>query len=160
MLWGIGGTAIVFVVGIESIMRLPFLSKYSVYMDILNGFGGGNLQKIFLWGIIAGLWLSGGYIDKDNRKLLVLCTFGCIFPVLLGGHLGGRIAQYMYIFLCLAIPNILHNASGVVRPVYIFLLNVWFLSYAYIGTDGDGIKTYIPYQTIFEVNTDVPVFKE
>lgn len=161
MLWIMGGTLLVSFTGIEAIIHIPILNKYSFYLELLQKeLGGGNVQKIFFWSIVAGLWIIGGYKQKENRKLLVLCTFGCIFPILLGGHIGGRLSQYMYIFLSLSISNILHESRIFVKTIYVLLLNAWFLLYAYVGTDGDGVKTYIPYQTILEVNTTEPIFKE
>lgn len=154
-----GVTLLIFLIGLESIMYLPFLNKYSIYLDLHQGFGGGNIQKIFIWIIIIGLWILGKK-EQEDKRLLTLCTFGCIFPFVLGGHLGGRLAQYMYIFLCISIPNILQCSQAFIKLVYILLLNIWFLLYAFVGTDGEGVKAYVPYQTILEVNTEMPIFKE
>lgn len=159
MLWVIGFSSVLFIVGLEALMQVPFFSKYASYIVLLDNFGGGSVAKYLYWVIILGLWICKGYKHRENRRLLVLCTFGCVFPILLGGHLGGRLAQYMYIFLCIAIPNVLSKGHQYAKIAYIILLNIWFLAYVSVATDFDE-KAFLPYQTIFEVDLEDPKFKE
>lgn len=159
LMWILGGTAIFFVFGTKMLERIPYLNKYAIYLTITSNFGGGNIQKLFMWGVLIFLWFAKSPKNISQTPLMVLCTFGCVFPAIFGAHLGGRLAQYMYIFLCISAANILHKKSFLIKSLYIITLICWFLGYVYIGSDGDNIKAFIPYQTIFEVDTTTPIFK-
>ena len=151
--------ALLFELGTNVLEKIPYVNKYASYLQMTNNFGGGNFQKIFMWCIIAFLWFFKSKTYNSNTKALVLASFGCIFPMILGSHLGGRLAQYFYIFLCIAAPNILSHNKLIVKEIYISILAIWFLGYVQIATDGNS-KAFIPYQTIFEINSSNFNFKQ
>ena len=144
--------------GIGLIERIPVIGSYARYLEVINQFEGGTFQRLFMWALLGFLWIFRRRDDKEASRLLVLCTFGAIFPVLLGSHLGGRLAQYFYIFMCICAPMILTKRPRIVRTAYLFALLCWFFAYIYIAVDDDS-KAYIPYQTVFDANLDHPVFK-
>lgn len=150
---------LLFELGTYVLEKIPYINKYALYLQLTNNFGGGNFQKIFMWCVIAFLWIFKSKTYNSDTKALVLASFGCVFPMILGSHLGGRLAQYFYIFLCVAAPNILSYNKMIVKGIYIIMLSVWFLCYVYIATDGDS-KAFIPYQTIFEINSNNISFKQ
>ncbi len=151
-------STIIFIGGGSFLSKIPFIGKYAIYLNVASNFGGGNFQRLFLWGILIILWILRSKTNSNTTHLLVLCSFGAIFPAIFGTHIGGRIAQYMYIFLCIAAPNILNNKTMLIKSAYIALLLTWFFAYVYIADD-NGSKTFLPYQTIFEVDANTMRFK-
>ena len=152
-------TVIAYFVCMKYIENVPILSKYAMYMAVTSSFGGGNVQKVFFWSLIFCSWIISYITGKKRNKTLMLCSFGCIFPILLGSHIGGRLAQFFYIYLCIAVPDILKNAGMVTKSLFCIVLVSWFLGYIFIATDGENISAFLPYRTIFEVDLSNPVFK-
>ena len=77
-------------------------------------------------------------------------------PFLIGGHLGGRVAQYF----CLLVPRVLRGYTSTVRNWYIFGLSTYFLLLVYVSTQNPLKTPFTPYQTIFTANLENPVFKK
>ncbi len=151
--------SVLFVFGTSMLERIPIVGKYAIYLSIASNFGGGNFQKLFMWCVLLFLWVVRTSKNEESARILTLCTFGAVCPVIFGAHIGGRLAQYFYIFLCIAAPDILHVRSRSVCVAYLSVIILWFFSYIYIAQDSENVKTFIPYRTIFEVDTEYPVFK-
>ena len=157
VLLGVGFVIIYFGMGL--IEHIPLIGIYATrYFEVMDQIEGGTFQRLFMWALLVFLWIFRRRDDQEASRLLVLCTFGSIFPVLLGSHLGGRMAQYFYIFMCICAPMILARRHRIVRTAYLLALLSWFFAYIYIAVDDDS-KAYIPYQTVFDANLDHPVFK-
>jgi len=137
---------------------IPVIGKYYWYLNQEVNFGGGNFQRLFMWGILIILWILRPKGNHYVTHLLCVCSFGAIFPAILGAHIGGRVAQYMYIYLCIVAPIILTNRHILIKSAYLSLMIFWMLAYTYIGED-NGSKSFIPYKTIFQINTNNPHFK-
>ncbi len=151
--------SVLFVFGTSMLERIPIVGKYAIYLSIASNFGGGNFQKLFMWCVLLFLWVVRTSKNEESARILTLCTFGAVCPVIFGAHIGGRLAQYFYIFLCIAAPDILHVRSRSVCVAYLSVIILWFFSYIYIAQDSENVKTFIPYRTIVEVDTEYPVFK-
>ena len=146
-------------IGMNYIEKIPFLSKYAIYFTIINE-GGGNIKKYFFWLIIIFLWIYIFVTKKDYPQILILITTGACLPLILGGHVGGRIAMYFYIFLCIAVPNIFYKTKQTIKIGYIVFITFFFLSFIYNATDSGGdSKAFVPYQTFFNQNLENPIFK-
>lgn len=144
--------------GLSIISQIPLIGKYAVYFDLIHEMEGGFFQRLFMWYLLGLLWIVKIVKKKQPNHLLILCTCGILFPLLLGTHIGGRIAQYFYIYLCFCAPQILKTRAMSFKFLYICSILCWYFSYIYIAED-DTSKAFIPYQTIFEASSIPTNFK-
>lgn len=144
--------------GLGLISQIPLIGKYAIYFDVINEMEGGFFQRLFMWCLLGILWIVKILKKGQTNHLLILCTCGIIFPILLGPHIGGRIAQYFYVYLCFCAPQILKTKALPFKTLYICSILCWYFSYIYIAEDNDS-RTFIPYHTIFEENSIPANFK-
>lgn len=123
--------------------------------------GGGMYIRIAMLLVIVCLylltWLKKVEVD---RNLLSLCSIGCIFPFLIGTHMGMRIAEYFLIYLCLVIPQVLCAYKSYFRALCVILFMCYFLLLIATGRNQKRAP-FLPYQTIFNIdNIKDPVFRQ
>lgn len=134
---------------------------YVSYFILGDELEGGSIILYFYIGLyILLLVLSYKYhLMNDTKKFFVAMLPGFFFPFLLGGHLGGRIAMYFYIIFIYLIPIVLSKSSPKIRMAFMIMLCSFFFALLFVSSRNPNKSPYTPYQTIFEVDLEHPVFK-
>lgn len=156
----IAGITVAFTFALLIIMN--YFQLYDNYVENDVSIGGGSLIRIMNLGIVMSLIIYAKYKRADNKylRLLYLALTGCCFPFIFGGHLGGRLAWYFLIYLCVAIPNILeYKPNRVINRMCEGGLMCIFLALIYFSTTNPIKEPYTPYQTILTVDLKHPKFK-
>lgn len=117
----------------------------------------GNVQKIIY--LLFFLYCFGLYFlarkqeikndsyYKEINALLKICFIGVLMPFVLGGHTGGRVAEYFLIFYSLVVPLCNKYLKWRIRAFIICVCAVCFLGYLYVSVKSGN--AYIPYETYF-----------
>lgn len=148
------------VLALDVALSFPVFSAYYHYMEDSDTFKGGSIMRYFYL-LITFIVLGISYKKKDlsSFRFSLLALVGCFLTLILGGHIGGRIAEYFTIFLCIALANVL-QAYGKKFILSVGLsLSVLFMANIYISTKNPTKKPYTPYQTIFLIDSKNPRFK-
>lgn len=135
---------------------MPFYNLYLIGIDSMSG---GNIIKYVYVILNLMLFFFARHHKREIYPLLYISSLGAIFPFIFGGHIGGRIANYFLIFLCISIPKIFNYYSYKMQIRVGAILCSFFLALLYVSV-GNSIKSpYTPYQTIFSINYSNPKFK-
>jgi hypothetical protein len=100
-----------------------------------------------------------GKTFKKNRGLFSIITLGVILPFVLGGHTGGRIAEYFLIYFVLLIPNInsklnINKRIIILIPFYMYFF-LYLLSTVYLSKSSE----YVPYRFYFLTDINISLSK-
>lgn len=136
------------------------LLGYENYLKHMDDMEGGKFTRIVYVAINVIMFYLARHSKKEVYPLLYISSLGCAFPFIFGGHLGGRIANYFLIFLCISIPNTLRVYVRPVRRVAASVLFLYFIAIVFISSRNKEKSPYTPYQTIFTVDLEHPVFKK
>lgn len=137
-----------------------FFPAYLFYIDNPELFDGGNMVKVAMLILNIGL-LIFCYRTNDIRlyKWIGISFLGCVFPFILGGHIGNRIAYYFYAFLCYSIPLLFKKRFSSIRNIFVMCLCLYFLMIVYVDSTNRFKSAYTPYQTIFTCDIKHPKWK-
>lgn len=130
------------------------------YFTAYDNFSGGDKVKIF--NIIVYFLLL--FISKCNHTykkaegLFSLVFLGLVLPFTFGGHLGGRVSAYFLIFNIILIPVVLIKSNIYLKLTFIMLFVVYYIVFLYIS-QYSGRSGFIPYQFIFYIDGNNPVFR-
>lgn len=151
------------IIGIFSVNKLIeyFLPGYLHYLESTNEYSGGSLMKFLMLGLIGFVSYNGmKKNDLDVIKLSCISSIGILFPFLIGGHIGGRIALYFYTPLILTIPIVLDNINiKSIKTISIYLLNLIFIWSVVTDIKSHNNSTLTPYKTIITEDIYSPKFK-
>ena len=145
---------------VELLLTLPSLSHLYHYLEDANTFQGGNLIRIIY--LLISLFSLISAIRNNNIVLVnmsLLCLIGTSMMFVLGGHIGGRIAEYFTIYLCLLIPNIVTNYYKKYILNVALILSILFISNVYISTTNPIKSPFTPYQSILTLDLNKLQFK-
>lgn len=144
----------------EIVLSIPTFAAYYHYIEDAEGFKGGALMRFLYLGIsLLLLYLSYRNNESEIAKMSLLSLIGCSMTFLLGGHIGGRIAEYCTIFLCIGIPNMCnYYYKSKIMPLGM-ALSLLFVANIYISSKNPTKSPYTPYQTIFEIDMNNPKFR-
>lgn len=150
---------LVLILFIQVLLNLPYFSAFYYYIDNMDSFQGGSINKILYLSLSIGtFFISLKKHDRILTNMSLLCLVGTTFMFALGGHVGGRIAEYFTIYFCILIPNILeYYKQYIVRVAGI--LTLWFIANVYTTTQIPQKTPITPYQTILTVDLSNPHFK-
>lgn len=142
------------------VLTIPTFAAYYHYIEDSDNFKGGSMIR-FLYLIITVILLFISYYRHryDLVRLSLLSLIGCSMTFVLGGHIGGRTAEYFTIFLCIVAANILSNElKKYIMPLGVSL-SILFIANIYISTKNPTKQPYTPYQSILLVDLKNPRFK-
>ena len=158
----ISALAIIAFMGIlmKIILSIPTFAAYYHYIEDAESYKGGSMIRyLYLLVSILLFILSLTKYQNELTKLSLLSLIGCSISFILGGHIGGRIAEYFTIYLCIGISNILAcNYKKYIMPVGISL-SLLFLANIYISMKNPTKSPYTPYKSVLFVDIKNPKFK-
>lgn len=134
---------------------------YGHYIDEFDS-GGGDLTKyayLIIVLLFALLYAKVKTKDVVVFKLVVICLIGCIFPFVLGGHLGARVQEFYLCFMCILVPKIVSFYNIELRKFVFVMFIVLFIAQVYnshSNASSIGKDSFVPYQTIFQVDLKNP----
>ena len=135
---------------------------YTYYIKNMDIYGGGTLIRFFymiLYCIL--LILSYKYhMQKETKPIFIALIPAFFFPFLLGGHFGGRLSSYYYLFFIFLIPQIISRCAPKLKMAFMLMLCVFFFAVLRVSQSAGDKSPYTPYKTIFFVFLDHPKFKE
>ena len=106
----------------------------------------GNLQRLvylilFLYVLI--------FHKKKSSGLVNICAVGVILPFVLGGHTGGRLAQYFLIYYCLLIPDCNKRFNINYRILFMLPFYAYFFMYLVVSVTANHSNEYVPFRWYF-----------
>ena len=134
---------------------------YSYYLSNSEKFEGGSYTRFFYVGIyliLLFLAYKNGLLIENKRLFAVLLP-AFFLPFLFGGHLGGRLSSYFYLFFIFLIPQILSHCCKKIKMAFMLMLCAYFFALLYVSQRAGDKSPYTPYKTIFEVDLKHPIFK-
>lgn len=123
--------------------------------------GGGSYSRYAMVIVVISMyflsWLKKANVDY---RLLSISAMGCVFPFILGSHMGSRISEYFLIHLCLVVPQVLNAYKIRFRMLITAVFMCYFLLLIVVGR-GQSRASFFPYQTIFNIqNVKSPIFRQ
>jgi len=119
----------------------------------------GNFQKIVYAVVLIYCICLFFLTKKQNIKdelyynealsLIKVCSFGALLPFLLGGHTGGRVAEYFLIYYILVVPLCNKYLNLKIRVITLIPFTLSYFGYLY-ATLSSG-EAYIPFVTLFNI---------
>ena len=91
---------------------------------------------------------------KKMSGILNICTIGMALPFILGGHTGGRLAEYFLIYYCLLIPDCNKRFSIQYRVLFMIPLYAYFFMYLLVSVFANHSNEYVPFRWYFLENLD------
>ncbi len=134
--------------------KLKELGLMLSYLDALENLKGGSLMRYFY--ILVTIYLifisliTGTY-NKAKRFFSIL-VLGFAFPIIFGGHMGLRFAEYYNICLCFAYPVVFSKFKIKERALILIIFYFVFIFTLHISTSNSTRSPYIPYQTILFID--------
>lgn len=144
---------------IISILLSNNIYTYYLYNNELYE-GGGYIR--FFYVILYLILLAIAYkksIFPETKRIFTVLMPAFFIPFLFGGHLGGRLSSYLYLFFILLIPQVLSFCNTKIKILFMAMLCTFFFALLYISERAGDKSPYTPYKTIFEVDLKHPVFK-
>lgn len=152
------GLAVCFPYLIDILDQAGYYSFYIRNMDLYEGGSFIRFFYILLYVSLMGLSYKLKIL-KETKPYFVVLLPAFIFPFLLGGHFGGRLSSFYYLFFIYLIPYILSNCRAKVKMIFMLILSFFFLAFLYVSQRAGDKSPYTPYKTIFEVDLEHPHFK-
>lgn len=120
---------------------LQKLNLYSSYFDKAE-IGGGSMIRLFFILLVTVLYFFKKKKNIEEKNMFAVIIFGLHLPFLFGSHLGMRVANFFFIYLCLLIPLYLKRTSS--KIVFSLLFISYFTLFMYT-TSISNKSQYIPY---------------
>lgn len=147
---------IVLILKVFIFKKLKELGLMLSYIDALENLKGGSLMRYFYILITAYLFfisLITGTYNKSKRFFSIL-ILGFAFPIIFGGHMGLRFAEYYNIYLCFAYPVVFSKFKIKERALTLIIFYFVFIFTLHISTSNPTRSPYIPYQTILFIDKE------
>lgn len=139
-------------VGIKVLLPKIIGVFFPIFLIYLNKSGlassSGNLQKLF-YSFLYFYSLVLLPKDKESEGLLNICTIGVILPFILGGHTGGRLAEYYLIYYSLLLPKCNKKFKIEYRILFLFPFYLYFFMYLYTSVNVNKSNEYVPFKWYF-----------
>lgn len=125
--------------------------------------GGGSYSRFAMVIVILTMYILAWFKRKNKNidyRLLSISAIGCVFPFIIGSHMGSRVSEYFLINLCLVIPEVLCAYKVHFRMISVIVFMCYFILLIAVGR-GQKRAPFFPYQTVFSIQ-DVkhPVFRQ
>lgn len=144
---------------------------YGHYAERVNEFPGGEKLR-YLYPLLV-CFLCAAYhfsniIDKtdaDDRRpntyepfvrLLAVISVGCVFPFLLGAHIGNRCGFYFVVFLTLAAPLALWRMKTIAGCASLVFCMFFFVTVYLYQRNPMVVDTHVPYRSLFSADFEHP----
>ena len=106
----------------------------------------GSFQRLvylilFLYALVFHRKNSSGFVN--------ICAVGVILPFVLGGHTGGRLAQYFLIYYCLLIPECNKRFNINYRILFMIPFYAYFFMYLIVSVTANHSNEYVPFRWYF-----------
>lgn len=124
----------------------PFFMSYLDFNGIAKS--SGNLTKLFYLFIYIYLFIISKRIDI-NKGLLNIVSIGVLLPFLLGGHTGGRLAEYFLLYYTLLIPEANRRFSINYRIIFLIPFYIFFFLFLYTSVNINKSNEYVPFRWYF-----------
>lgn len=135
---------------------------YTFYLKNMDIYEGGSLIRYFY--ILLYLFLLAlaykFHLLKNLKPIFITLLPAFFFPFILGGHFGGRLSSYYYLLFIFLIPEVISYCKEKLKMLFMLALCAFFFAVLYVSQRAGDKSPYTPYQTIFEVDLDHPIFKE
>lgn len=123
--------------------------------------GGGSYSRFAMVVVILMIyvlaWFKKAHIDY---RLLAISAIGCVFPFILGSHVGSRVSEYFLVNLCLVIPQVLCAYKVNFRMISVMVFMCYFMLLIAAGK-GQKRASFLPYQTVFNIqDAKHPIFRQ
>lgn len=114
--------------------------------------GGGSYSRFAMVIVVLMIYILAWFkrIHIDYR-LLSISAIGCVFPFILGSHMGSRISEYFLINICLLIPQVLCKYKINFRTIAVMVFMCYFILLIEAGR-GQKRASFLPYQMIFNIS--------
>jgi hypothetical protein len=115
----------------------------------------GNYMRLFYIGLLFYCIVIAclGKIFGKNRGFFSIITLGVALPFILGGHTGGRIAEYFLIYFVLLVPNVNSKLKINKRVIFLSTFYIYFFLYLLTTVYLSKSSDYIPYRFYFLTDT-------
>jgi len=146
---------------------ITFIGLYGNYAELVDEYPGGKklmlLYPVIVIGLCALYVIQGSNSDtKDNTKteqsdfwrMIALVAVGCVFPFLLGPHIGNRCGFYFQMFLTLLFPLSCKRLRLLPFVFSVMLCSFFFITIHLYRCDPTIRDTHIPYRSIFNADFD------
>ena len=94
---------------------------------------------------------------KNNNGYLSITTVGVLFPFILGGHTGGRIAEYFLIYFILLYPSANKKIKINKRAILLIAFYAYFFIFLFVSVFVNKSNEYVPYQLYFLADRTAPL---
>jgi hypothetical protein len=132
---------------------------YDNYLTDNHGLEGGAITRVIQLLIIISCLITWFITKKEkehskiNNCLIYILLTGIAANFMFDSHIGGRIAGYFSIYLCLLVPNITSQCTGTLRRQLTICYYTTFIGYYFAYLCMPMIKnvssSYIPYKFVF-----------
>ena len=86
---------------------------------------------------------------KKSVGLVNICAVGVALPFVLGGHTGGRLAQYFLIYYCLLLPECNKRFNINYRILFMIPFYAYFFMYLIVSVTANHSDEYVPFRWYF-----------
>ena len=151
---------IILMVGLYQSILPALITRFSIadlfYIDNFKNSSGNFIRIVYLLIFLYCVFLYVfALIKKRNiaeqvevMSYLKISLIGVVIPFILGGHTGGRIAEYFLIYIVLLVPLINRHISLWERVIS--MLPFYAFYYIFLYTTTKVGTSYIPYMTFFQ----------
>jgi len=109
----------------------------------------GNFQRLFYLVFYIYILLFYNKNSKIDKGQFNICTLGVMLPFVLGGHTGGRLAEYFLMYYVLLIPKINKRFNINYRVIFLFVFYAYFFMYLYVSVEINKSNEYVPFRWYF-----------
>lgn len=119
------------------------LNFYAGYLD-KEITGGSKIRYLYPIFLISLAMLKNFKLDDECKRLYKICFIALPFPFIFSPHVGMRIGNYFFYFMCYLIPTFLQKEKIEIKILTSMYLIAIFFIYIIISDD------YLPYQFYWE----------
>jgi hypothetical protein len=127
----------------------PYFLQYLSIRSLAES--SGNFMKYFYL-ILFVYCLINILVNKDfkkNKGYISIITVGVIFPFIMGGHTGMRVAEYFFIYFVLLYPNANRKKNIKRKAIMLFIFYAYFFIYLFVSVYINKSTAYVPYKIYF-----------
>lgn len=139
------------VVGVKIILPAILARIFPIFLFYLEKGGimdsSGNFQRLVYFVLIVYCILLQN--RQTDKGLLHLCMLGALLPFLLGGHTGGRLAEYFLIYYVLLIPQCNKKFTISYKIIFLIPFYIFFFIYLYVSVYINFSDEYVPFRWYF-----------
>ena len=131
--------------------RIILFNMYSYYLNKLDDYqGGGKIQFFFIVVLLFLIFMSKFTKNyKENEKYFSILVVGALLPFIFGASLGGRLALYFNVYLCLAWPSVMRRFKISTKVIFLFIFYIYFIFFLFVSIQNPIKSPFTPYRLFF-----------